>query len=184
MRARFLLAVLLAPVLSHAQGPKAFDQARFSFTFDYEGSWIPSVQAEGESITFTLSEGEVHVSAQRDPNPRRVKTRTALADEHIATWKNRLDFSSLEKKDTTLGSMPATLVSGTAKLYDAPMPYRLALYVVEKDGRLYTLKYSGLYDPNLGYWSGFERMVKTFKFRSAAPRTAAATPAPVATPAP
>ncbi len=189
MRARLPIAMfVLAPLAAYAQGKpsssRTFDQARFSFQFEYEPSWIPSVQADGESVTFTLSEGEVHVSAQRDPNPRRAKTRAALADEYIATWRNRLDFSTLDKKDATLGGLPATLVTGTAKLFDAPMPYKLALYVVEKDGRLYTVKYSGLYDPSLPYWSGFERLTRTFKFRDLPPRTAAATPAPTGTPAP
>lgn len=171
MRAAILLAVPFVSSLFAlpASGPTAFEEPRFSFAFSYDANWIPAVQVEGESVSFTLSEGEVHVSAQRDPNPKHHKTRAALADDHIATWRNRLDFSELERKDVTLGTLPATLVTGTAKLFDAPEPYKLQLYVLERDGKLYVLKYSGLYDPSTPYWDGFNRMVKTFRFKDRSP---------------
>ena len=148
---------------------KPFDETKFSFVFAYEPTWIPAMQAEGESVTFTLSEGEVHVAVQRDPNPRRHKTRDALADDLLKTWKSRLPFDDLSKKETMLGNVPATLVSGTGKLYDAPVPYRLALYVVEKDSKLYVVKYSGLHDATLPYWDAFNRLVKSFRFRDGGP---------------
>src|SRR5262245_34879679 len=145
MRARFasLLALALAvPALGAAPKPTPtpentpFDNPKFSFAFSYDSNWIPSVQAEGESITFALSEGEVFISAQRDPNLRHLKTRVALADEQIASWKRRegLVFSKLDRTETTLGgSIAATKIEGTAKEYDEDFPYKLETYVVERD---------------------------------------------------
>ena len=163
---------------------KAFDESKFSFSFSYDPSWIPAVQAEGESVTFTLSEGEVHVAVQRDPNPRHHKTRGALADDLIRTWKGRLAFENLEPVETKLGGVPATLVQGTGRLFDEKTPYRLALYVIERDGKLYVVKYSGLFDPSRGYWDGFTRLLQSFRFRDASPSpipTTAKAPAPVPT---
>lgn len=154
---------------------KPFDEAKFGFSFAYDPTWIPAVQAEGESVTFALSEGEVHVTVQRDPNARHHKSRAALAEDMVRTWRGRLSFDKLEPVETKLGGLPATLVQGTGKLYDDPTPYRLALYVVEKDSKLYTVKFSGLYDPSRGYWDGFSRLLQSFKFREAA-----ATPLPTA----
>lgn len=148
---------------------KPFDEAKFGFAFSYDPTWIPAVQAEGESVTFALSEGEVHVTVQRDPNARHHKSRAALAEDMVRTWKGRLSFDKLEPVETKLGGLPATLVQGTGKLYDDPTPYRLALYVVEKDSKLYTVKFSGLYDPNRGYWDGFSRLLQSFRFREPAP---------------
>ena len=154
---------------------KPFDEAKFGFAFSYDPTWIPAIQAEGESVTFALSEGEVHVTVQRDPNARHHKSRAALADDMVRTWKGRLSFDKLEPVETKLGGLPATLVQGTGKLFDDPTPYRLALYVVEKDSKLYTVKFSGLYDPSRGYWDGFSRLLQSFHFREAA-----ATPLPTA----
>ena len=187
---RLLLNVSIAGaavwLLGAAPGPQAFDDSHYKFAFQFDPGWIPVFQPEGETVTFSLSEGEVYVSAGRDPNPHHLKTRDELADEQIQTWKNRLDFSKIERKDTTLGSLTATEVTGVAKLYDDDQPYRLEIYDIEKDGHLYTLKFSGLYDPQAPYWDGFQRMVKTFRFRdpALAPKnTPAPTPwVPVATP--
>lgn len=179
----FLVAFCGVPLVARAQATKAFEHPRFNFGFSYDARWIPAVQAEGESVTFTLSEGEVHVSVQRDPNTRHHKSREALADEHIQVWKNRLDFRELERDDTSLGGMPATRVRGSARLYDAPTPYRLELYVLERNGKLYVLKYSGLFDPSLPYWDGYQKMLKSFRFKEATPRAATMT-TPRATPAP
>ena len=195
---RFLTAILVVLSLPAFAADKPFDEAKFSFSFSYDGSWIPAVQPDGESITFTLSEGEVHVAVQRDPNPRHHKTRAALAGDLIRTWKGRLAFDKLEPVETKLGGVPATLVQGTGKLYDDPTPYRLALYVIERDGKLYVVKYSGLYDPSRGYWDGFQRLVQSFRFRDGAPKpigtqqasatplksTPTPAPAQTATPAP
>lgn len=191
MRALLAIAALVATAVPGVAGAadKAFDEGKFSFVFAHEPTWIPAVQAEGESVTFTLSEGEVHVAVQRDPNPRRHKTRDALAEDLLRTWKSRLPFDDLAKKETMLGSVPATLVSGTGRLYDAPVPYRLALFVVEKDSKLYVVKYSGLHDATLPYWDAFSRLVKSFRFREtgsiAARPLSTSTPAaaPTATPA-
>ncbi len=146
---------------------KRFENERFSFRFDYDAAWIPSIKEEGESVTCSLSAGEVLVSVQRDPNPKHLKTRAELADDHVQTWKNRLglEFKSLTREETTLGGAPATVIKGTAKLYDAEEPYRLQLYLLEKNGLFYAIKYSGLHEPDRPYWSGFERLVKSFEFR-------------------
>jgi hypothetical protein len=125
---------------------KTFEEPKFGFTFAYDPTWIPAVQTEGESVTFTLSEGEVHVAVQRDPNARHHKSRAALAEDLIRTWKGRLSFDKLEPVETKLGGLPATLVQGNGKLFDDPTPYRLSLYVVERDSKLYTVKFSGLFD--------------------------------------
>src|SRR3954466_14973996 len=95
----FLIAGM--PFLAATPGPQAFDDARFSFAFQFDPGWIPVVQPEGETVTFSLSEGEVYVSAGRDPNPHHLKTRAELADEHIQTWKNRLVFAKIDRKDST-----------------------------------------------------------------------------------
>jgi hypothetical protein len=174
-----------APAASGAAQP--FENAKFSFAFGYDAGWIPSVQTEGESVTFALSEGEVHIAAQRDPNPKHVKTRQDLADDAIASWKKRegLVFSVLERKESTLGNLPATRIEGTAKEYDEEYPYKLEQYVVEKDGRLYVVKYSGLYDPSQPYWEGFQRLVRSFKFRDgSATASAGGTATPAATRSP
>lgn len=180
-----LIAVAILAAAPAFAADRAFDESKFSFAFSYDPSWIPAVQAEGESVTFTLSEGEVHVAVQRDPNPRHHKTRAALAEDLVRTWKGRLAFDKLEPVETRLGGVPATLVQGTGRLFDEKTPYRLALYVIERDGKLYVVKYSGLFDPSRGYWDGFQRLVKSFKFRDAAPRpvgtqraAVAATPTP------
>lgn len=165
--------VLSAPAFA---SDKAFDETKFSFAFSYDPTWIPAVQAEGESVTFTLSEGEVHVAVQRDPNPRQHKTRAALAGDLIRTWKGRLAFDKLEPVETKLGGVPATLVQGTGRLFDEKTPYRLALYVIERDGKLYVVKYSGLFDPSRGFWDGFTRLTRSFRFREPG-----AVPAPIPT---
>lgn len=185
-------AALAAGPASQTSGATSFEDAKFSFAFSYDSSWIPSVQAEGESITFALSEGEVFISASRDPNTRHLKTRDAYADDQINSWKRRegLVFSKLERKETTLGNLPATKIEGTAKEYDEDYPFKLEQYVVERNGRLYVVKFSGLYDPSLPYWDGFQRMVRSFRFRdagttaSAAPTATPRRKAPAATPAP
>ena len=182
IRRSALLALLAAvPVVAWGADPApavtSFGDPKFSFAFEYDSAWIPSVQADGESITFALSEGEVFISAARDANTRHFKTRAEFADDQIANWKRRdgLVFSKLDRTETTLGSLPATRIQGQAKEYDEEFPFKLEQYVVERDGRLYVLKFSGLYDPSLPYWDGFQRMVKTFKFRDPN-ATAAATP--------
>ena len=198
MTRRFLLAIPLAALLCAAApvaGPKesAFENPKFSFGFTFDPAWIPSVQPDGESITFALSEGEVFISAQRDPNPKHLKTRQDFADDQIASWKRRegLVFAKLERAETTLGNLPATKIEGTAKEYDEEFPYKLEQYVVQREGRLYVVKYAGLYDPSLLYWDGYQRLVRSFKFRgveqaSASPlRTPAkATPRPTEVPRP
>ena len=188
--APLLCALIGAPAIAAAAGAPAlptatpFENPKFSFHFEYDPQWIPSVQIDGESITFALSEGEVFISAQRDPNSKHVKTRQALADDQINSWKHRegLVFSKLDRVETTLGNLPATKIEGTAKEYDEDFPYKLEQYVVEKDGRLYVVKYSGLYDPSLPYWDGFQKMVRSFKFRGAG--DASANASPIRTPAP
>lgn len=191
LRSTFSRWILLGAVLSSAPAyaaDKAFDEPKFGFTFSYDPAWIPAVQAEGESVTFTLSEGEVHVAVQRDPNARHHKSRAALAEDLVRTWKGRLAFDELEPVETKLGSVPATLVQGNGKLFDDPTPYRLSLYVVEQDSKLYTVKFSGLYDPKRGYWDGFSRLLRSFRFRESAlapvptvkARAAAPTPSPEA----
>ena len=176
MRAILVALAAAAVPLPGFAADKAFDEGKFGFTFAYDPSWIPAVQAEGESVTFTLSEGEVHVAVQRDPNARHHKTRAALAEDLVRTWKGRLSFDELEPVETRIGGLPATLVEGKGKLFDGPTPYRLALYVVEKDSKLYTVKFSGLYEPERGYWTAFQRLVKSFRFREEPP--AAPRPAP------
>jgi hypothetical protein len=167
------LSALLAvgAVLATAPPPNVFDDGHFAFAFSYDPAWIASISPAGETVTFSLSEGEVYVSAGRDPNPHRLKSRQELAEraeEEIQTWKNRLDFTKIERKESTLNGLAATEVTGTAKLFDNEQPYKLDLYVLEREGRLYVVKYSGLYDASLPYWDGFERMVKTFRFRDPA----------------
>ena len=195
MRSSFTSAssIVLGAVLFSAPAfaaDKAFDEPKFGFTFSYDPTWIPAMQAEGESVTFTLSEGEVHVAVQRDPNARHHKSRAALGEDLVRTWKGRLAFDELEPVETKLGGVPATLVQGNGKLFDDPTPYRLSLYVVEQDSKLYTVKFSGLYEPKRGYWDGFSRLLRSFRFRESAPapaptvkaRAAAPTPTPEAPP--
>jgi hypothetical protein len=149
----------------------AFDDAKFTFKFEYEPSWIPSIQPEGESITFALSEGEVFISASRDPNPKHLKTRADLADDQIASWKRRegLVFSKLERVESTLGGVAATRIEGTAREFDEEIPYRLEQYIVEREGHLYVVKYSGLYDSSLPYWDDFQKLLRSFRFRNGPP---------------
>lgn len=163
---------------------KAFDEPKFGFTFAYDPTWIPAVQTEGESVTFTLSEGEVHVAVQRDPNARHHKSRAALAEDLVRTWKGRLSFDKLDPVETKLGGLPATLVQGNGKLFDDPTPYRLSLYVVERDSKLYTVKFSGLYDPGRGFWDGFNRLLQSFRFRESAPAPAPTVKAQAVVPTP
>ena len=179
-----LAALALAISAPAFAADKSFDEAKFGFTFSYDPTWIPAVQTEGESVTFTLSEGEVHVAVQRDPNARHHKSRAALAEDLTRTWKGRLSFDKLEPVETKLGGLPATLVQGNGKLFDDPTPYRLSLYVVERDSKLYTVKFSGLYEPNRGYWEGFTRLLQSLRFRESAPPAAPTVKAQVVVPTP
>ena len=183
------LAAAAAVLLGAASGPGNFDDSHYPFAFQFDPGWIPVFTPETETVTFSLAEGEIYVSAGRDPNPHHLKTRAELADEQIQTWKNRsIDFTKLERKDVTLGTFAATEVTGVGKLYDDEQPFKLDIYEIEKDGHLYTLKFSGPYDPQEPYWEGFQRLVKSFRFRdpALAPKnTPAPTPwVPAATPTP
>src|SRR5579859_2974529 len=125
---RLLALAAAGSLLAVAPSANVFDDGHFAFAFAYDPSWIADISAAGETITFSLSEGEVYVSAGRDPNPHRLKTRQELADEHIQTWKNRgVEFTRIDRKDADLNGFPATLVSGTGKLYDNEQPYKLEL---------------------------------------------------------
>src|SRR4051812_27597396 len=126
------LAIAAGVLLGAAPGPQSFDDSHYPFAFQIDPGWIPDFQPANETVTFSLSEGEIYVSAGRDPNAHHLKTRAELADELIQTWKDRgIDFSKIDKKDATVAGLAATEISGTGRLYDNEQPYRLEIYVVE-----------------------------------------------------
>ena len=56
------------------------------------------------------------------------------------------------------------LVSGKGRLFDHKAPYRVAIYVAERDGRFYLVKFTGLDKTKGADFKDFEKLVSSLKF--------------------
>ena len=158
-----LIAVLLVPFAAQA-GVKKFDHPRFSFEFTYDASWIPRINTDGESVTFAREAGEILISIERARNPQRHETADAFAQALKKGLKERIVFDKLTTRAARLGGSPAVLVAGTGKLFE-DSPYRAAVYVCERDGRFYVVKFTGLYERTGKDFPLFEALVRSIRFK-------------------
>lgn len=162
------IAVVVAWLLPAvaAAGTKSFDHPRFSFSFNYEDSWIPRVNTDGESVTFALEAGEILISVERARNPKRYETADEFANALMEDLRERVVFDRLDTEASRVAGEKAVLINGRGRLFDDPaQPYRAAIYVAQRGNRFYIVKYTGYYERTREDFGNFQSMVTSLRFK-------------------
>lgn len=157
----WLLASFLAQP-SHAATIK-FEKPGFSFTFQYEDSWIPRVRSDGESVSFALAEGEILVALERLRGQKNLKDAESYAKILVKRLKDRVVFDEITATPSQIGGKTSVFIAGNGKLYDHPESYRVAIHVIKRDRKFYLVKFVGLYNKKL--FQAYEKLIESVEFK-------------------